>query len=272
PARPALPGLHYGRWTSSRRWAKRGADDDRARMAGRHRPRADAGFPARPGQRQETAPVRLRLWPAQLFAPGGRLEADGEGSAKHRPGGDGESRGRPGPAGGRTGRTVRRRADRQGGAGRLLFVPRPRRGGGLLRWRTGRCCDSPWGRLPGPVLCPLPGPEFVPSRARFRTPSEQDHQREQSLQCQLLRDIFGNPFRPVAIDPTWRTPPVSSLAQAAWVERLRPSGHLGSARLGILADALEEAGCSEADLLGHLHAPGPHLRGCWGLDLALARE
>jgi hypothetical protein len=51
-----------------------------------------------------------------------------------------------------------------------------------------------------------------------------------------------------------------------------PSGHLDPARLAVLADALEDAGCADADLLGHLRGPGPHIRGCWAVDLLLGKE
>src|SRR5262249_27906398 len=79
----------------------------------------------------------------------------------------------------------------------------------------------------------------------------------------LIRDIIGNPFRPVTLNPTWRTPAVTSLAQAAYDERHLPSGELDTQRLAILADALEEAGCTSAEILDHLRSPGPHVRGCW---------
>jgi hypothetical protein len=88
-------------------------------------------------------------------------------------------------------------------------------------------------------------------------------------QAALLRDIVGNPFRPVAIDPAWRTPTVTSLASAAREERILPSGELDAARLAVLADALEEAGCDGADVLSHLRLPGPHVLGCWAVDLCL---
>jgi hypothetical protein len=88
----------------------------------------------------------------------------------------------------------------------------------------------------------------------------------------LIRDIFGNPFRPVRLVPVWRTPAVMSLAQVAYDERLLPSGHLDTARLAVLADALEEAGYTEQAILDHLRAPGPHVRGCWAVDLLLGKE
>jgi hypothetical protein len=86
----------------------------------------------------------------------------------------------------------------------------------------------------------------------------------------LLRDIFANPFRPVSVDPawlSWQGGTVPRLAQAVYEERLLPSGHLDPARLAVLADALEEAGCSDPEILGHLRGTGPHVRGCWALDL-----
>ena len=80
---------------------------------------------------------------------------------------------------------------------------------------------------------------------------------EVSVQSQLMRDIVGNPFHSVTLDRTWLTPTVSSLATAAYEERALPSGELDAARLGVLADALEEAGCSSADLLAHQHPAPP---------------
>jgi hypothetical protein len=87
----------------------------------------------------------------------------------------------------------------------------------------------------------------------------------------LVRDVFGNPFRRIAVAPTVLGPIVISLAQAAYEERALPSGFLAPERLGVLSDALEEAGCTDAELLSHLRSPGPHVRGCWALDLLLDR-
>jgi hypothetical protein len=88
----------------------------------------------------------------------------------------------------------------------------------------------------------------------------------------LLRCIFGNPFRPDSLDPAWLTPTVLNLAQSAYDERSLPSGHLDTDRLAILSDALEEAGCDDADILGHLRGAGPHVRGCHVLDLLLSKK
>jgi hypothetical protein len=83
------------------------------------------------------------------------------------------------------------------------------------------------------------------------------------LACELLRCVFGNPFRPVAIEPSCLTPAVLRLARAAYDDRPDP------ARLGRLAAALEAAGCMDAGLLGHLRSPGPHVLGCSAVDALL---
>jgi hypothetical protein len=95
---------------------------------------------------------------------------------------------------------------------------------------------------------------------------------ELAAQAALLRDVFGNPFRPVLLDPAWLTQEVSSLAHAAYDNRLLPQGNLDSARLAVLADALLDAGCADAELLAHLRSPGPHVRGCWPVDLLTGRS
>jgi hypothetical protein len=93
----------------------------------------------------------------------------------------------------------------------------------------------------------------------------------------LLRDLFGNPFRFLPpLDPTvlaWQDATVVRLAQAAYDGRQLPAGTLEPERLAVLADALEEAGYSDKDLLGHLREQGAvHVRGCWCIDLLLARS
>jgi hypothetical protein len=97
-------------------------------------------------------------------------------------------------------------------------------------------------------------------------------QVENAIQAGLFRDIFGNPLRPVSLRPEWRTPNVVAIALSAYNERTIPSGELDLAPLGVLSDALEEAGCNHADILTHLRSPGPHVRGCWVVDLILGKE
>jgi hypothetical protein len=92
----------------------------------------------------------------------------------------------------------------------------------------------------------------------------------------LLREVVGPiPFRPVSLAPSilsWHDATVVRLAQAAYDERHMPESTLDNGRLAVLADALEEAGCTDADILGHLRGPGPHVRGCWPVDLCLGKS
>lgn len=85
------------------------------------------------------------------------------------------------------------------------------------------------------------------------------------LERSRLRDVFGNPFRPVTVDPAWRTSTVLALAHGIYDEKAFD-------RLPILADALQDAGCSNDDVLDHFRGPGPHVRGCWALDLLVDKS
>jgi hypothetical protein len=96
------------------------------------------------------------------------------------------------------------------------------------------------------------------------------HARRKPVIAGVVRCVFGNPFRPVKVDASITTPTVVSLAQAAYDERELPSAELDRLRLSVLADALEEAGAGEA-IVDHLRSPGPHVRGCWVLDLLLGK-
>ena len=78
----------------------------------------------------------------------------------------------------------------------------------------------------------------------------------------LIRDLFGNPHRPAAVDPRWLTSAVVDLARTIYDSR-------DFAAMPILADALEEAGCDNTALLSHCRSGGPHVRGCWAVDLVL---
>ncbi|MCI0463148.1 MAG: hypothetical protein L0Z62_39885 [Gemmataceae bacterium] len=95
---------------------------------------------------------------------------------------------------------------------------------------------------------------------------------EHAAHVDLIREVFENPFRPMNIPSLWRTPTVLRLAEAAYVEHKLTAGTLDTDRLGVLADALEEAGCSAPTILSHLRGPGPHVRGCWVVDLLLGKE
>ncbi|WP_227254551.1 hypothetical protein [Frigoriglobus tundricola] len=80
-----------------------------------------------------------------------------------------------------------------------------------------------------------------------------------------LRDIFGNPFRPFAADPSWLAPSVTAL-----VRQMYESWDFTA--IPVLADALEDAGCGNDDILNHCRGPGPHVRGCWVVDALLNKE
>ncbi len=88
---------------------------------------------------------------------------------------------------------------------------------------------------------------------------------EERAQCDLLRDIFGNPFRPVVLDPSWRTEAVVALAEGIYAGR-------AFERMPVLADALEDAGCSHEDVLSHCRGDSPHVKGCWVVDLLTNRK
>jgi hypothetical protein len=107
--------------------------------------------------------------------------------------------------------------------------------------------------------------------SRWGVKNDERLDAERAAQADLLRCVAGNPFRPAGLDPFSRTPTVASLAQAAYDERVLPSGELDSLRMAVLADALEETGAG-GDVLGHLRSLGPHVRGCWVVDLILGRS
>jgi len=84
------------------------------------------------------------------------------------------------------------------------------------------------------------------------------------VQADYLRCIFGNPFRPVALVLSCLTPTVYAWAEAIKTDRT-------FTELPILADALEDAGCTSEDILHHCRQPGEHVRSCWALDLGLCK-
>jgi hypothetical protein len=88
---------------------------------------------------------------------------------------------------------------------------------------------------------------------------------EGTTQATMLRDIFGNPFRPVAFSPTWRSDTALTLARQMYELR-------DFSAMPILADALQDAGCEDEQILSHCRGPGPHVRGCFAVDLVLGKE
>jgi hypothetical protein len=102
-----------------------------------------------------------------------------------------------------------------------------------------------------------------------------EHAATREAAAQLLRDMFGNPFRPAPLDPAWlnwKGGTIPRLAEVIYQDRELPTGHLDRDRLAVLGDALEDAGCTDPDILDHCRQPGEHVRGCWLIDLILGKE
>jgi hypothetical protein len=138
--------------------------------------------------------------------------------------------------------------------------------------------DSWWRRLFNRFVLPTPWADINPSDDEAVATadvaidmcyvSSMPWRLAESGQCEIIRDIFGNPFRalpPVNPDVLrWNDATVSKLATGIYADSAFD-------RLPILADALEDAGCDNADLLSHCRSPGPHVRGCWAVDLLLGK-
>jgi YD repeat-containing protein len=135
----------------------------------------------------------------------------------------------------------------------------------------------------------VPGTEAAPEFTRFELPAilgvvrmmleaatvEQRTAAEAGELSNLVRDVLGNPFRQPVLDPgwlVWNSGTIPSLAQTVYDDRQLPAGTLDTARLAVLSDALEDAGCADKTILDHVRDPGPHVRGCWVLDLLLGKE
>jgi hypothetical protein len=115
--------------------------------------------------------------------------------------------------------------------------------------------DQPMSSAEGMLMFPLPlaGYRGTPGKAK-------------ALIADLVRDIFGNPFRPVTFSPAWRTDTAVALARQMYESR-----DFGA--MPILADALQDAGCDSEDILNHCRDTSlTHVRGCWVTDLVLGKE
>jgi hypothetical protein len=99
----------------------------------------------------------------------------------------------------------------------------------------------------------------------WTTPDRNQSSAARQWQAHLMREVFGNPFCAVETDPAWLTSAVVALAQPIYEEQAFD-------RLPILANALEDAGCHRTDILGHCRSPGPHVRGCWVVDLLAGKR
>ncbi|MDY3558189.1 hypothetical protein R5W23_001239 [Gemmata sp. JC673] len=92
-----------------------------------------------------------------------------------------------------------------------------------------------------------------------------DNTRRLKRMAEVCRDVFGNPFRPVSLSQEWRTEVAAGLAHHAYRSRRFSA-------MPILADVLQDAGCEDEQILEHCRGSGPHVRGCWVVDLVLGKE
>ncbi len=101
---------------------------------------------------------------------------------------------------------------------------------------------------------------------RFPFPAHRSNEYERIAQCALIRDIFGNPFRPVVFSADWRSTDAVAIARTMYESR-----DFGA--MPILADALQDAGCDNEDILSHCRDTNQtHVRGCWVVDLVLGKD
>jgi hypothetical protein len=106
---------------------------------------------------------------------------------------------------------------------------------------------------------------YVANTAEHSAAATEDFKGMSAVQAHLFRDVLGNPFRPVPFNPVWRTPAAVALARSMYEERRFED-------MPLLGDALEEAGCTDAQVLAHCRQAGEHVRGCCVVDLVLGRD
>jgi hypothetical protein len=119
-------------------------------------------------------------------------------------------------------------------------------------------CDFVADAASSAAACGLPATEGA------RSATSAAKRGESAAQCHVFRDIVGNPLRPVTLDPSWLTITVTALARGMYESR-------DFSAMPILADALQDAGCNREEVLNHCRGPGPHVRGCWVVDLVLGK-
>jgi hypothetical protein len=118
-------------------------------------------------------------------------------------------------------------------------------------------------------------PQLCESPEAYEEYAEIGRKPERLVQGALLRDIFGNPFRPASLSSAtlrWNDCTACRIAQVIYDVRQLPAGTLDTTRLAVLADALLDAGCDDEELIRHCRSTGPHVRGCWVVDLVLAKQ
>jgi hypothetical protein len=97
--------------------------------------------------------------------------------------------------------------------------------------------------------------------------------------CEVIREVVGNPFLERIIPgPEWVqsggavTPWMLRVGETARALAQSIQAHQAFDRMPILADAMEDDGCTDYDLLAHLRENRTHVRGCWALDLVLGKK
>jgi hypothetical protein len=112
-------------------------------------------------------------------------------------------------------------------------------------------------------------PSYVAWQVRTATQNDIYRHARRGIPCraqaELVREVAGNPFRPVTFDGRWRIENVVGLARGIYEDR-------AFNRLPLLADALMDAGCADEQVIGHCRGEGSHVRGCWVVDLVLGKE
>ena len=139
---------------------------------------------------------------------------------------------------------------------------------------VGRGTDLPQNCIAGELLSaaqktvlwkePYPG-ELAYAAVGWGSNSHDLMEGERAAQGVIVKEMFGNPFRPVIFSHSWHTETAVALARQMYESR-----DFGA--MPILGDALQDAGCDNAEVLGHCRGSGPHVRGCWVVDLVLGKE
>jgi hypothetical protein len=137
--------------------------------------------------------------------------------------------------------------------------------GSIASWANSAALTAKGGsaRLIPTVVAAVRDALFLDAR---RSGSSPEQQKRVPLAA-LLQEIFGNPFRPVKVEKTWLT--ANDGAALKLARSISEEGRWGM--LPLLADALEDAGCADADVLAHCRRPAGHVRGCWVIDLLLGK-
>ena len=128
--------------------------------------------------------------------------------------------------------------------------------GGALNWSRERLSDG---------IDAIKMASYTPQLATDRTARTIWESTINRSHTDVVREVFGNPFRPVPFSPNWRTSTAVTLASQMYESK-------DFSAMPILADALQDAECNNEDILSHCRSGGSHVRGCWVVDLVLGKE